>query len=93
MIVSNPPYIPTQVIEGLMEEVRLYEPSMALDGHDDGLYFYRKIIAQAGEYLKPEGLLAFEIGYDQGEAVSGLLWKTQGYTRCMCSKTWQVLTE
>ena len=80
MIVSNPPYIRTDVIQGLMEEVRLHEPYMALDGHDDGLYFYRKIIAQAGDYLKPEGLLAFEIGYDQGEAVSSLM-KTQGYTQ------------
>ena len=80
VIVSNPPYIRTDVIQGLMEEVRLYEPYMALDGHDDGLYFYRKIIAQAGDYLKPEGLLAFEIGYDQGEAVSSLM-KTQGYTQ------------
>ena len=80
VIVSNPPYIRTDVIQGLMEEVRLYEPYMALDGHDDGLYFYRKIIAQAGDYLEPEGLLAFEIGYDQGEAVSSLM-KTQGYTQ------------
>ena len=79
-ILSNPPYIPSQVIEELMPEVRDYEPRLALDGTGDGLYFYRKIIAQAGDYLKPEGLLAFEIGYDQGEAVSSLM-KTQGYTQ------------
>ena len=84
-IVSNPPYIQTDVIQGLMEEVRLYEPYMALDGHEDGLYFYRKIIAQAGAYLKPQGLLAFEIGYDQGEAVSSLM-KEQGYRQVQVVK-------
>lgn len=78
VIVSNPPYIRTFVIEDLMEEVRLHEPRMALDGKEDGLYFYRKIIREAEGYLKPGGILAFEIGYDQGEAVSGLM-KKQGY--------------
>ncbi|WP_334309810.1 peptide chain release factor N(5)-glutamine methyltransferase [Blautia sp.] len=78
VIVSNPPYIRTSVIEDLMEEVRLHEPRMALDGKEDGLYFYRKIIREAEGYLKPGGILAFEIGYDQGEAVSGLM-KNQGY--------------
>ena len=85
VIVSNPPYIRTDVIQGLMEEVRLHEPYMALDGHEDGLYFYRKILAQAGDYLKPEGLLAFEIGYDQGEAVSSLM-KARGYTQVQVIK-------
>ena len=78
ILVSNPPYIRTSVIRELMDEVRLYEPRMALDGHEDGLYFYREIAAHAGEYLKGNGILAFEIGYDQGEAVSGLLEK-EGY--------------
>lgn len=78
VIVSNPPYIRTSVIEDLTEEVRLHEPRMALDGKEDGLYFYRKIIREAEGYLKPGGILAFEIGYDQGEAVSGLM-KKQGY--------------
>lgn len=78
VIVSNPPYIRTSVVEDLMEEVRLHEPRMALDGKEDGLYFYRKIIREAEGYLKPGGILAFEIGYDQGEAVSGLM-KKQGY--------------
>ena len=77
-IVSNPPYIRTSVIQGLMEEVRLHEPYMALDGHEDGLCFYRKILDQAGEHLKPGGLLAFEIGYDQGEEVSSLM-EEKGY--------------
>lgn len=78
VVVSNPPYIRTSVIEELMEEVRLYEPRMALDGKEDGLYFYRKIIKEAKGYLKPGGVLAFEIGYDQGEAVSTLM-ENQGY--------------
>ena len=60
VIVSNPPYIRTSVIEELMEEVRLHEPRMALDGKEDGLYFYRKIIREAEGYLKPGGILAFE---------------------------------
>lgn len=80
IIVSNPPYIRTDVIGSLMEEVRLHEPYMALNGHEDGLYFYRKIIAQAEDYLKPKGLLAFEIGYDQGEMVSFMM-KKQGYNQ------------
>ena len=72
-IVSNPPYIPGGVIETLMPEVKEHEPLQALDGGEDGLYFYRKITEQCGNYLKPGGMLYFEIGYDQGEAVSGLL--------------------
>ncbi len=73
VIVSNPPYIRTDVIPTLMEEVRLHEPLLALDGKDDGLYFYREIIRYAGRYLSEHGLLAFEIGYDQGEALKDLL--------------------
>ncbi len=73
VIVSNPPYIPTDVIGGLMPEVAVYEPIQALDGKEDGLYFYRKIVAEASEYLNAEGKLLFEIGHDQGEAVSNLM--------------------
>lgn len=73
ILVSNPPYIPTKVISTLEPEVAVYEPFMALDGREDGLFFYRKIIAGAGKYLTRGGKLFFEIGYDQGEAVSGLL--------------------
>ena len=73
IIVSNPPYIETKVIEDLMEEVRFHEPRMALDGREDGLFFYREITAKAGEYLEENGILAFEIGYDQGEAVCTLM--------------------
>lgn len=73
VIVSNPPYIVTRDLEELMPEVICHEPKRALDGHEDGLYFYRKIIEQAPLYLKPGGRLLFEIGYDQGESVPDLL--------------------
>ena len=73
ILISNPPYIATEEIETLMEEVRLHDPRKALDGMEDGLYFYRKIVAQAGEYLEQGGWLCFEIGYDQGEAVKNLM--------------------
>lgn len=73
MIVSNPPYIPSGVIPTLMPEVRDHEPLSALDGREDGLYFYRKIIALADEYLLQGGYLLFEIGYDQGQTVSDLM--------------------
>lgn len=73
MIVSNPPYIRTEVIAELDEEVRLHEPQLALDGHEDGLYFYRRIAGESGAYLKDGGFLLLEIGYDQSEAVEALL--------------------
>lgn len=75
LILSNPPYIPTKVVETLMEEVRDHEPRMALDGREDGLYFYKRIVEQSPVYLKPEGMLFFEIGYDQAEAVCALMEK------------------
>lgn len=78
MIVSNPPYIPTGTIPTLMEEVREHEPLMALDGKEDGLYFYREIVKQAGEHLNRGGKLFFEIGCDQAEEVSALL-ENAGY--------------
>ena len=68
-ILSNPPYIPSGIVDTLMEEVRGHEPRQALDGGKDGLYYYRKIIEQSPEYLKPGGMLFFEIGYDQSETV------------------------
>lgn len=73
LIVSNPPYIRSEEIQGLMEEVRLYEPCLALDGHEDGLYFYRRIVEESTAYLKRGGRLYFEIGYDQGVLVPKLL--------------------
>lgn len=77
VLVSNPPYIPTSEIEGLMEEVRLHDPWMALDGREDGLYFYRKIVEESSRCLKQGGWLLFEIGCDQGEAVSDLMRRKQ----------------
>ena len=73
VITSNPPYIPTAVIATLEPEVREHEPMMALDGTEDGLKFYRQIAKEAGSWLKLGGSIYLEIGYDQGEAVSGLL--------------------
>lgn len=79
VIVSNPPYIPSEEIGGLMPEVRDHEPVMALDGGADGLDFYRRIIREAAGYLKPGGWLAFEIGCSQGEDLVRLLSEA-GYT-------------
>lgn len=78
IIVSNPPYIASAEIEKLMPEVRDHEPRMALDGTEDGLHFYRRIIKEAGKHLVNSGMLFFEIGYDQGQAVSELM-RAQGY--------------
>lgn len=78
IIVSNPPYIASAEIEKLMPEVRDREPRMALDGTEDGLHFYRRIIKEAGKHLVNSGMLFFEIGYDQGQAVSELM-RAQGY--------------
>ena len=80
LIVSNPPYIPTGEIPGLMPEVRDFEPVDALDGKEDGLYFYRIITEKSPEYLTSDGYLYFEIGYDQGEAVSAMM-RQCGYTQ------------
>lgn len=80
LIVSNPPYIPTGEIPGLMPEVRDFEPVDALDGKEDGLYFYRIITEKSPEYLTSDGYLYFEIGCDQGEAVSAMM-RQCGYTQ------------
>lgn len=72
IIVSNPPYIETSVIDGLSKEVK-NEPYIALDGGKDGLDFYRKIINEAQNYLTENGYLALEIGYNQREAVEKML--------------------
>ena len=78
IIVSNPPYIASAEVEKLMPEVRDHEPRMALDGTEDGLHFYRRIIEEAGKHLVSSGMLFFEIGYDQGQAVSELM-REHGY--------------
>ena len=85
VIVSNPPYIASAVIETLEPEVRLHEPIGALDGTEDGLYFYRKIVTDSKRFLKKNGALLFEIGHDQGEAVAELM-KAAGFTKVMVKK-------
>ncbi|WP_055071490.1 peptide chain release factor N(5)-glutamine methyltransferase [Clostridium massiliamazoniense] len=79
IIVSNPPYIRNEVIETLMDDVKNYEPHLALAGGEDGLVFYRKIIKESKGYLKNDGILAFEIGHDQGEDVK-LLMENDNFT-------------
>lgn len=73
IVVSNPPYIETDVIKTLQTEVKDHEPLSALDGGKDGLMFYRRIIEIAPDILNDNGFLAFEIGYNQGEALSELM--------------------
>jgi release factor glutamine methyltransferase len=85
IIVSNPPYIPSGDIEDLMSEVRDFEPRMALDGSGDGLEFYRCISKAAKEHLNPDGLIFYEIGYNQGEAVK-LILKEEGFTEVIIKK-------
>ena len=75
MIVSNPPYIRTAEIRTLEDEVKLHDPLLALDGKEDGLYFYRRITDEAGDYLEPGGYLLFEIGCDQAQDVKSLMEK------------------
>lgn len=73
MIISNPPYIRSAVIETLSPEVREHEPMLALDGTKDGLYFYREITRQAVEHLAEGGWLLYEIGHEQGEDVKAIM--------------------
>lgn len=73
MIVSNPPYIRSTVIDTLMPEVQDHEPRQALDGGEDGLLFYRRILEDVSGYLEKGGMLLFETGYDQGDAVCRLM--------------------
>ena len=75
MIVSNPPYIETEVVKGLDKTVKDFEPTLALDGGEDGLMFYRKITSLAKTSLNKNGKLFFEIGYNQGESVKEILSK------------------
>ena len=75
IIVSNPPYIETSIIKSLQTEVRDYEPLSALDGGSDGLLFYRRITDIASRLLNEKGILAYEVGYDQGKKVHMLMEK------------------
>jgi release factor glutamine methyltransferase len=97
IIVSNPPYIETGEIPSLQREVRDFEPRIALDGGPDGLDFYRHITSEAGACLKGGGLLGYEIGYNQAEAVSRILADNgfediklykdlAGYDRCITAR-------
>jgi len=73
LVVSNPPYIASDEIPSLDPEVRDHEPRLALDGGPDGLDAYRVLASEALRVLRPDGLMAFEIGHTQAEAVSGIL--------------------
>lgn len=86
LIVSNPPYIESDVIPTLQTEVKDHEPMSALDGGDDGLDFYRIIAGEAGGFLKKRGILFLEIGCDQGNAVRELLTEAGGYSDIRCLK-------
>lgn len=85
VIVSNPPYIPTADIEGLQDEVRFYDPLIALDGGEDGLDFYKRIVRDSISYIKRGGSLLFEIGCGQGKDVSELM-KSCGYENVAVKK-------
>jgi len=85
VIVSNPPYIKEEVIKTLDKEVQ-NEPHLALDGGKDGLYFYKIIAENAYKYLKKDGILALEIGYDQKEEIMNLLELEGKYTHIYCKK-------
>ncbi len=79
VIVSNPPYIPTQEIEGLERHIRDYEPRIALDGGHDGLKFYSRLAREGLDWLKVGGLLAVEVGYGQARKVKSILESTGCY--------------
>ena len=85
MILSNPTYIRTDEIAKLQDEVRLHDPLIALDGRKDGLYFYRRITEDAEAFLEHGGVLMFEIGCDQAEAVSALM-EQNGYKNVTVKK-------
>lgn len=78
MIVSNPPYIPRGQIDSLMEEVSGHDPRLALDGGEDGLDFYRRLIGQGWDYLTPGGVMLLEVGCDQGKWVQAHM-RQRGY--------------
>lgn len=85
VILSNPPYIETNVIPKLMEDVKKYEPYIALCGGEDGLDFYRRITKQSLKVLNKNGIIGFEIGYNQREDVSNILLEN-GFSKIECIK-------
>ena len=86
LIVSNPPYIPSETIETLMKDVRDFEPRLALDGGPDGLTVYRKLVPQAVKNLRPGGHLIMEIGHDQKNGVEHILADTNAFETTEFSK-------
>lgn len=80
VLVSNPPYIPRKEIPCLQPEVAKYEPKLALDGGEDGLDFYRRIVGEAYLFLKNRGLIALEVGHDQADAVKKMMEERKNYT-------------
>ena len=80
IIVTNPPYIETNVIKSLSKQVQS-EPIIALDGGKDGLFFYRKLLEEAPKYLEKDGYLCMEIGYDQKEKVIELAKRTEAFSK------------
>ncbi len=78
MIVSNPPYIKEEIIPTLMEDVKSYEPHLALSGGEDGLNFYRRICSEGKDLLYPKGYMCFEIGYDEEKEVRDIMTQ-QGF--------------
>ena len=85
VIVSNPPYIRSDVIPTLSPEVKDHDPMLALDGMEDGLYFYKMIIEESVDYIDKDGWLMFEIGHDQGEDVKKLM-ENAGYSNVYVKK-------
>ena len=85
IIVSNPPYIPRADIDKLDDEVRIYDPITALDGGDDGLMFYQRLIRQGRDYLKDNGYLFMEMGYNQGDDITHIM-KESGFTDIIIHK-------
>lgn len=90
IIASNPPYISNEELENLQTEVRDFEPRLALEAKDEGLDFYKRISLGAKDYLVNDGLLIYEIGYNQGEAVSNIL-EANGYRDIKILKDLQML--
>jgi release factor glutamine methyltransferase len=82
-VTANPPYIKASDVGNLQIEIRAYEPLSALVGGDDGLDFYRRILAEAPQHLQPDGLLIMELGYDQADAV-GELARANGFSDILC---------
>jgi release factor glutamine methyltransferase len=89
LVVSNPPYIPRGEIPGLSPDVRLYEPRKALDGGEDGLSFYRRLIPQAARFLRAGGWLIMEMGQGQGKAIRGLFTQSKGFGEVSAAKDYQ----